>query len=181
MTHRSWLEAMALSVTLSGCSGVEVRTQYDPTAEYPRYRSYAWLATAPGVEQAAAVRDPAVRALVIGAVDRELARKGLARTTPDAGPDFLVSVVGLSRDRVEVREYGYAPSYLVGPGWAAPVAEVARYTEGTLLLDFVDAGTRRLFWRGTAAGALDATTDLQRTVDDAVRRMLEAFPPRAGP
>ncbi len=176
MSHHPWLRAVALAAALSGCSSVQVQTQYDPAAEFARYRSYAWLATAPGAEQAAAIRDPAVRTLVVTAIDRELAKKKLTRTTPDAGPDFFVSVLGLSQNRIEVRDYGYA---VYGGVWVAPAVDVSQYRQGTLLLDFVDARTRQLFWRGTATGALESPGELQQIIEEAARRMLEAYPPRA--
>ncbi len=64
---------VALAAALAACSSLKVATQYDPAAPYASYRTYAWNPAAPGPEQAAAIRDPAVKAQVVAALDRELA------------------------------------------------------------------------------------------------------------
>jgi hypothetical protein len=179
MTTRSRLPVLALAAALAGCSTLKVHTQYDPAAPFASYKRYAWLATAPGAEQAAAIRDPGVRSLVVSAIDREMAHKGLVRTTPDADPDFFVSVLGWAQSRIEVTSYGYAyaPAYAYGPSYVGP-ADVSHYTDGTLLLDFVDARTRQLVWRGEATDTVGSASEVKGSIDEAARRMLEGYPPK---
>jgi hypothetical protein len=176
MTSRyPWVAVLAVS--LAGCSTLQVKTEYDASAAFPSYRSYAWLATAPGAEQAAAIRNPAVRTLVVTAIDREMAKKGLVRTTTDANPDFYVSVIGWGQSRVEVTSYGYG--YAPGMYHAYPAVAVEQYTNGTLLLDFVDAKTKALFWRGTAADTFNSPDEVQAKIDEAAKELLAAYPPPA--
>ena len=181
---RSMATVLAAAAVLAGCSTLKVKTQFDPSAPYPTYKTYAWLATQPGQEQAAAIRNPAVHTLVVDAVDREMKRKGFVRTTPDQNPDFYVSVIGWGQNRVEITNYGYAYSgaYMYGP-WgpaavASPVAEVNQYTDGTLILDFVDAKSKKLFWRGTATDTLTTPEQVPNVVDGAVQKLLEQDPPK---
>jgi hypothetical protein len=51
----------------------------------------------------------------------------------------------------------------------------------TLILDFIDAATHRLIWRGWAQHAMDGELEHQdhmtRTIDQAVTRMLARFRP----
>jgi hypothetical protein len=175
---------LLLAAALAGCSSLKINTQFDPGAPYPTYKNYAWLSTTPGVEQAAAIRDPAARSLVITAVDREMAHRGLTRVNPDQNPDFFVSVIGWGQARVDVTTYGYAymGAYAYGPWGPAPVAvpvtEVTQYTDGTLVIDFVDAKTKKLFWRGTASDTVTSPAQLQGTIDEATRKLLETYPPR---
>ncbi len=172
-----------LAAALAGCSSVKINTQYDPAAPYPTYRTYAWLATAPGAEQAAPIRDPAIRQLVVSAIDRELARKGMVRTTPDANPDFFVSVLGWAQSRIEVTNYGYAygGAYVYGPygpnPTVVPAVGVSQYTDGTLLLDFVDARSRKLFWRGIATDTIASGANVKDSIDAVARKLLDAYPP----
>jgi hypothetical protein len=177
---------LLLLVALAGCSTVKVKTEFDPTAQFTTYKTYAWLATAPGSEQAPTMQNPALRQRVVAVLDREMARKGLVRTSADASPDFLVSVIGCSQNRVALDDYGYAYSgtYTYGPygpgamSVPVPVEQVRQYTEGTLLLDFVDAKSRKMFWRGTATDTLSSPEDVQSKIDDAARQLLAAYPPR---
>ncbi len=182
LAHSPLLALAALAA--AGCSSIKVQTQYDPAAPLATYKTYAWLATEPGAEQAAAIRNPSVRALVVGAIDRELQKKGVARTTPDASPDFFVSVIGWAQTRVEVTSYGYAygGAYVYGPygphAVAVPVAGVEQYTDGTLVLDFVDARTRKLVWRGTASDTIRDASQVQGSIEEVARRLLEGWPPK---
>jgi len=163
--------ALALLVAGSGaCSTLKVETQFDPNAPFASYRTYAWLATEPGAQDPAPLRIPAVRKMVITAVDRELAAKGMVRTIPDSNPDFLVSVMGAAQSRIEITTYGYPYFY--------PVADVSQYTEGTLVVHFVDAKSRQLFWRGIASDTVASETEVQGKIDTAVHEMLAAYPPK---
>jgi Tfp pilus assembly protein PilV len=183
MTSLRRCSLLVLAAALAGCSSMQVKTEYDPKASYETYKTYAWLATEPGTEQAAAVRNPATRAVIVAAVDRELKAKGIVRATPDANPDFYVSVIGWGQSRVEVSNYGYSygAAYAYAPYGAtmAPVTQVSEYTEGTMLLDFVDAKTKTLFWRGTASDTVTSPAQIRETVDNAVHKLMEAYPPAA--
>jgi hypothetical protein len=186
---------LLVAAALAGCSTLTYNTQWDPGAPYATYTTYAWLSTVPGAEQAAAIRDPAARALVVSAVDREMARRGFVELPPDKNPNFFVYVIGWGKDRVDVTTYGY--TYMgaydkrpmldrleetYGP-WGptpvtTPVIEVNQYKEGTLVIDFVDANTKKLFWRGTASDTVTSPAHLKGVIDEAVRKLIDAYPPK---
>lgn len=54
-----------------------------------------------------------------------------------------------------------------------------RYTEGTLIVDFVDAKTSTSIWRGTARGTIGSAQRNQQKIQEAIRKMLATIPPRA--
>jgi hypothetical protein len=177
---RSCVIAAAAGAALLACSHAKVETQFDPKAEYGRYKTWSWIAEEPGPEQAQAVRNPAVLGLVRSAVERELAARGLARAT-GAEPDLLVAVHGFAHDRIEVTHYGYAEP--VAYGWYSPPGaygtNVQQYREGTLILDLVDAKTKQLVWRGTATDTVQSTSEVPKVIDGAVKEMLGHYPPKA--
>lgn len=179
------LRILLLAAAAAGCSTMKVETEYNPGAPFASYRTYAWITAQPGPEQPPPLRDPRIRSMIVGAVDREMAKKGMVRVQEGTSPDFLVSVLGFSRSRVEVSSYGYAypAGFVYGPygpaAVAMPVAQVTQYTEGTMFLDFVDAKTKQLFWRGTASDTVTSASAIPGTIDEAVRRLLEGYPPKA--
>jgi hypothetical protein len=61
---------------------------------------------------------------------------------------------------------------------AVPTAQVNEYTEGTMVLDFVDAKTKKLFWRGTATDTLTSTSEAPRVVSGAAASLLSSYPPK---
>jgi hypothetical protein len=180
---------LALAMALAGCSTLKVNTEYELSAPFASYKTYAWLKNGPGPEEAPAIRNPMVQAQVVAAVDRELAAKGIVLAKPDATPDFFVSVHGWAASRIEVTNYGYAygGAYAYGPypyrGGAVvmPATEVHNYTDGTLLVDFVDAKAMKLVWRGTATETFTKAdlNAVKRTVDEAVRQLVgDGYPPK---
>ena len=60
--------------------------------------------------------------------------------------------------------YGYAPR------------RTYTYTEGTLIIDMIDARTNQLVWRGSVAGTVDNPANLERQVEKAVRAILKQYP-----
>ena len=183
------LSILALAAALAGCSSLKVNTEYDPTAPYDSYKTYAWNPKVPGPEEAPSIRNPMVQAQVMAAVDRELRAKGFAMVKPEANPDLLVAVHGWAQSRVEVTNYGYAygPGYVYGPAYGpyhpapvVPAVEVHNYTDGTLLIDFVDAKAMKLVWRGTATDTLTSPdlAAVKRTVDEAAKQLIGAYPPK---
>ncbi len=168
--------AACLVATLAGCASVDVKTAYDPKAQFAGYRSYQWLE--PTSDQLAVVRNPAVFKWVRSTGVEVLNGRGFA-LVGDGKPDFLVAAHGWGQTSVGVQEYwayAYDPYGFIYP--AGTVAEVNAYRGGTLIIDFVDASTRKVFWRGVASAYVDETTSPRATLDTAVRSILDSYPPR---
>jgi hypothetical protein len=59
---------------------------------------------------------------------------------------------------------------------------VQQYTEGTIVLDFYDAKSKQLVWRGTASGALSSNKpsmeEVQEKLNGIVAKMLAEYPPK---
>jgi uncharacterized protein DUF4136 len=62
-------------------------------------------------------------------------------------------------------------------GFPTTTTYVHRSTMGTLVVDFVDAKTDRAFWRGVATATVGGAEANRQNIADAVRRMMENFPP----
>ncbi len=120
-------------------------------------------------------------------LDQGLAAKGY---TKSARPDFYIVYHITRSEQVQVSQYtdwgyGGAYSYRYGrghyslwPNYPISYAQVTRYTEGTLIVDFVDAKTSTSIWRGTATGTVGNAQSNQRKIEEAIRKMLESIPPR---
>lgn len=171
--------AVALAVALAGCSTVQIDTQYKRDVDFGKYRTYAWNPVEPGPEQSPEARKPDVRQFVLGAIELQLSARDFKRAAPGAAPDFLIAVHGWARDRIEVRQYGYAYGYGpfgMYPMMGGPALEVRHYKEGTIVVDFIDASTRELFWRGTASDTFIPGTG-RDSIKEAIAMLLAAYPP----
>ena len=66
-------------------------------------------------------------------------------------------------------------------GWGGAgmsTSTVSYYTVGTLIVDILDAKTRKAIWHGTAEGTVDNDAqDMKKEFHDAAQKMFKDFPP----
>ncbi|WP_419656143.1 hypothetical protein Dvar_52430 [Desulfosarcina variabilis str. Montpellier] len=161
-----------------GCSSIYgVKYDYNEETDFSNYKTYDWMP----VPTKANLNDLVV-ARVKKAVNAELSAKGLTITSQD--PDFLIAEHMGKQDRVEVDSWGYGyygPRLMYRGGfWGPNDVSTYHYEEGVLILDFVDAGSKKLFWRGTAKAHVqnvDSPEKSQKLIDEAVKKILEKYPP----
>ena len=179
MSQRGLL-LLGLALT-AACSGISVNSDYMPGTNFTPYRTYGWMPNAPAPTPEDRLIDTRIRS----AVEAGLAEKGFTPST-SGEPDIYVAYQLITDDRTDVRTVNnyYGTGWRYGPYWGGGVAttrtETSNYTVGTLVLDFFDAESRELVWRGTAEGRLNERADpeqRQERANDAVRRILDRYPP----
>lgn len=56
---------------------------------------------------------------------------------------------------------------------------IVEYEQGTLIIDLIDAKSKKLVWRGAATGVITGKQDdMERTIDYAVKKIFSEFPPK---
>ena len=177
----------ALLCALLACAGVRVSQDYDSTTDFTSYRTFDWFPRERQLTGEGGGAEPFLEERIQTAVGRELATRGyekVAGRTPDFYVNYHVSVQQkLTTSGVNVG-YGVG-SYgsWGGVGIGMRTNPVRQYEEGTLIIDFIDGGSRKLVWRGTGSKALarnPSPEDTTATVDVAAREILEQFPPDRG-
>ena len=198
--------AAAAVVLVTACATVRVREDYNPSAPFPAYKTFAIKPGAVSNEYPL-WNSPLVGERVKKAITGELTRRGL-REAPDQ-PDLIATWNAGSRTYVEPYPWwgwgwglgygpgwgawgwggGWGPGY--GPGWGAwgwggwgpgyPGYGGYAYTEGTLVVDLVDAKTNQVVWRGYAQTSY-APDELggrkgEEKVAKVVEKIFARFPP----
>jgi hypothetical protein len=162
---------LALAVG-AGCSTLSVHTAHSPDADFSRYRTFAWMPNngSSGL-QPGGLAEQRIQANVANS----LAQKGIqpATTTP---PDFYVAYHAATKEKMTATNWGYDP---IGVGWGSPDVTVTTYTQGTLVIDFIDASTHKVFWSGRATDVVNETGSNAEKVDKAIGKMMAQFPPPA--
>ena len=169
-------------VLTMGCSSMSFNHDWDRDADFPNYRTYAWLDQqadpATGNAQTARAQNSLLAKRIRNAVDSELQRKGLAVNT--GSPDLLRLYHTGLQDKVNVTDWGYRYSYDYW-GWGGRDIDVYQYTEGTLIIDMIDFNTKDLVWRGSATATVDGGTSPEKAeekIGKAVTGILENYPPK---
>ena len=163
-----------LAVSFINCSTLSVNTDYDESLTFSGLKTYFWLPVPRKLKDDPRVDWETLDLRVKRAVDEVLSEKGFSRLT-SGKPDFLV-VYNVTLDRrviattLDTTHTGSRP-----PGWAS-----FNYEEGTLILNILEAETRKLMWQGRAQDEVSFVANperKQKRISKAVRLMLENFPP----
>ncbi|MCK4548587.1 MAG: DUF4136 domain-containing protein [Candidatus Krumholzibacteria bacterium] len=168
------------ALTVSGCSSVSTSFDYDNHVDFSKLQTFAWMpreANIGGNAQQAQMDNSLFSNRLKNAVNSNLEAKGYSINTAD--PDFVIIYHTGVQDKVNVTNWGYTYGPYWGP-WGESL-DVHQYTEGTLILDFIDFETKNIIWRGTAQKALSGEVDPEKVdanIQKAVDQLLAKFPPQ---
>jgi hypothetical protein len=169
------LPLLALSVLAQ-----DVRYNFAANANFEKFRTYKWVQIK-GAEQLDQLSDQQVK----DAIDAELAKKGLMKTTGDNADLFVGYQPSFSSEQ-QVTSYdsgwGYGPGWGRGYGGGGGISTSTTSTIpiGQIDLDMYDSAAKQLVWRGTASKTLDpkAKPDKrQKNLAKAAAKLLKNYPP----
>ena len=183
----SLLFVLSTLLLLGACASTpRVASQADPTADFSRYRSFAFFSPL-ALEQHGYTTITSNR--IRAAVRTQMESRGYR--FDEANPDLWVNLNAYLQDKTQVTtmpevDYDYyysyrARGYVAVPYWRDRT-DVRQYTEGTLNVDVVDARQKRLVWEGVAVGTVGRVKPEQRgeRIDAAVAAIFATYPYRAG-
>ncbi len=191
--YRFLLLAIIISVgslLLSACSsGLQVRSDIDPTADFSQYRTYNFFEPL-GIE--GGYNSPVFGEHYRASISRELARRGYRVADK---PDLLINVTHRSDDHVRMQSftmpymtghYYNRPGgayYGSGVGVGVSVGRSASMTtEASVFIDFVDFEQHQVVWQGVAVIKVNDKVSLQLrdAIYTSVNKVLEQYPHTAG-
>jgi hypothetical protein len=147
----------------------KVTVEFDEAANFSRYKTFTIR------EGQLNSKDPAlnselIRKRISADIERGLTARGLTMVTGQA--DLNVQFRLGSARKTEVERY---PA-----GWRGLGTRVVRipYTEGSLVIDLRDSGTRSLVWRAIAREEKSDGTKIEGKLDDMVKKSVEKYPPK---
>ena len=198
MKNLFFLAFVALFASLSSCTP-RVNVEQRANVDFSQYHTYAWAETrmkTTGTNNPV-YKDPIAQDRIHQAIDTELMQRGL-RLVTSGRPDFYVSTHFYidEAERTVANPpvggfgagYGYPYSFYYGGGYI-PVNygyfynpsyyqtyRTQQYKQGTLIIDFVDARTNNLVWRGSLADPVDEPGRIGREFSENAKDILAKFP-----
>ena len=174
--------AIALTCGFSACETVTVTTDYDHAANFAKYKTYALTPPTRGENMS-----PTSEAALRDALRAELTSRGLTEAPPKKADLDIVRQVFV-HEKISVQQwtdwgYGYHGGWPYSFGhygmWmGAPMTytDVNQYHEGTLILDFVDARTKKLVFRGVGTAVVGGPESNAGKIREAVSKIVAGWP-----
>jgi hypothetical protein len=178
---------LVLAMTSSGCASDNIRSDYDPSADFSQYTTFNFF-------QDAGPEDTNYQSFfskyMVAAITREMELRGYALSD---NPDLLVNFNAILREKTDVRTtpapsyggyYGYRGGFYdpwMGYGYAQET-HVSQYTEGTFNIDLVDARKKKLVWEAVGTGRISQKLleELEERVNIGVAKYFAKYPFTAG-
>src|SRR6266567_9216794 len=124
----------------------QVKTDFDPQANFSQYKTYSWQ----DIKPANSLWDARIKS----AVDAQLAAKGWTQVA--SGGDVAVVAIKTTQTQRSLQTFydgfggGWGWRRFGGGGFGEATNTEQDYKEGTLVVDMFDAKTKQLVWRGSA-------------------------------
>lgn len=191
MRSRPLLGVAALStLALMACGpAIDVRTVVSPDAHFGTLHTFRIL---PAPEPRRGERLPPDDPMLVNSITNRALRHAVSDALAERGyvpsdshPDFLVAYYASSKHKLDVTWWNYGYPFRPrwwrgwGPRWGGPV--VTEYTEGTVIIDLLDAATKDLLWRGRGVAVVsddvqEYLIDLKRTISAILDELPRATP-----
>jgi hypothetical protein len=177
-----------IALLLASCaSKPTIESDYDHSIDFSKYKTYGFF-NPMGIE------NPNYSSVLGGvfrdAISKEMESRGYVKSDT---PDLMVNVSGRMKDKTKVTTspsmhggyYGYRGGrYGAWGGYGyGSTTHVSNYTEGTVNVDLVDVGLKRMVWEGVAMGRVDdskTNEETRATINSAIQEMFAGYPFRAG-
>jgi len=176
---------LLLTGPITSAAAQKVKVGYDKSADFSKYKTYTWA------KPSMPITRPLLYEMVVGAIDNQLANRGLRRIDQNGDLTLIGSggidvALNQAAGTPILPTYGGEPVSLDGNMWTgaqgASNSAAVYVQEGALQLQFVDRNTNKLVWNGILLEKLDSTRkqDSLDRIDKGITKLLKQFPPKGG-
>jgi hypothetical protein len=164
--------------------GQDVRYNFDKNTDFSRFKTYKWVE----IKDASKVND-LVAKQIVGAMDAELATKGLTKVDSDPADLYIGYQAGIGQEKQFTSystDWGYGGGWYRGGWYGGGMGSSTTHGStdtiyvGQLALDMYDSTNKDLVWRGVASKTINekAKPDKQeKNLAKAVKKLLKNYPP----
>ena len=165
------------ALILAGCSSISVNSDYDMYTDFEQYKTFYIYR---GVLKNSKLENvPLVKKRVLDAIESEMHTRGFIETD-SVQADLTIFAMANTIDKMNVTTYGYTYGYGWGPYPYGRNIDVSYYSQGSLIIDFVDNEKDQLIWRGIGTAVIQnqgTPEEREQFIKDAVAKILDQYPP----
>lgn len=163
-----------------GCATMKINYDYDRQSDFAKYKTYQLSQESYNMAIQELNRDR-----VIKAVDNEMVVKGFTKSD---NADIIVDVNITGKEiqtATATTSGGYGGyrgycGYGYGGGFSTTQVNYDQYTEGTMVISFVDGSSKKIVWQGTGTKTLIEDIKAEKreaNINYAVQQILKNYPP----
>ena len=190
MRSMIWVAAVAMSAALliTGCAGT-AHIEKDKSADFSKYKTYAWAEKPETNEAKKARRNELTEANIRNSVNQQLQKIGWKEV--DKNPDIMVNYELLvERTEKEQKDAVYSPSYTRSyynrytgrvytyyyPGqFSGYDTYTTTVKEGTVTVTMIDNKTDKAVWQGWITSEIDSRKMTGNEIDQSVKTIFKKF------
>jgi hypothetical protein len=174
---------LLLLIVAGSAAAQDVRYNFDKEADFTKFKTYKWVP----IQGATQVND-LLDSQIKGAIDAELAKKGLSKVEGD-NADLLIGYQAAVTQEKEFNSYssgwGAGPGFYRG-GWygaggmTTTTGSTSTIYVGSIAVDMYEVPKKDLAWRGMVSKTIDqkAKPDKQqKNLAKAMEKLFKNYPP----
>jgi len=159
--------ALLLCVASTIAVGQQVSVNYDHSANFMQYHTYAW-----GSNNKNQIQNSILAQVAQQDINAAMQGKGLQMVQESQNPDLILVASGGDREQTSYSAWGMR-GIGGGMGGISPEQNV----EATMIVSLYDAKQQSLIWRGIAQNTLNKNGNKnQEMVEKAVQKMFKQWP-----
>lgn len=159
------LISLLLAVCASTGFAADVKSDYDRSFSLTKLHVFRFSEQARRSPKDALAGNELIAKRLHNAIQNNLIALGMEQQ--DTRADFEIVYYAGARNQVQVTTAGR-------PRWAGGAVWVDQYTEGTAVVEFRDAKSGELVWRGFVTGAVDPNKS-EENINKGIKKLIERF------
>jgi len=159
--------AMVLGLLAVSAAAQSVQSDFDRSFRFSELKSFSFAVQKRGATDPLAgdtLNDGRIR----NGLESQLTANGFRMESEKA--DFVIAYYVTTKNKLNVQDFGYGP-----PRWfGSRDIRVNQYSEGTLMVDFIDVKSNQVIWRGRAVGTLEMK-GVDKKISKSVEKLVKQF------
>ena len=161
------LLGLVLGLLVGSAAAQSVQSDFDRTFQFSNLKTFSFAVQRRGATDPLST-DSLNDGRIKTGLESQLIANGFKVDTDKA--DFVIAYYVKTKNKLSVQDYGYGP-----PRWfGGRDIRVNQDTEGTLMVDFIDARTNQVVWRGRAVGTLDLK-GVDKKISKSTEKLVKQF------
>ena len=158
---------LMLGLLVGSAAAQSVQSDFDRTFQFSNLKTFSFAVQRRGATDPLST-DSLNDGRIKTGLESQLIANGYHMETDKA--DFVIAYYVKTKNKLSVQDYGYGP-----PRWfGGRDIRVNQDTEGTLMVDFIDARTNQVVWRGRAVGTLDMK-GVDKKISKSTEKLVKQF------